>query len=90
MLDLFLPVQNKLKKKHFWFQQNEPIVIGSKHLLILYERKEVNTMTNLTAKLMTCAIASDLRVQKHENSLRSNIAEMGFWYAGTSKESRRM
>lgn len=47
-------------------------------------------MTNLTAKLMTCDIASDLRVQKHENSLRSNIAEMGFWYAGTNKESRRM
>ena len=47
-------------------------------------------MTNLTVKLMTSDIASDLRAQKHENSLRSNIAGMGFWYAGTSEESRRM
>lgn len=47
-------------------------------------------MANLTVKLMTANIASDPCAQKHENSLRSNIAGVDFWYAGTSGESRLM
>lgn len=52
--------------------------------------KEVTIMANLTVKLMNTNIASDPCAQKHENSLRSNIAGVDFWYAGTSGESRLM